>query len=72
MMVYKPPPKRKIAYEIMTAEVMNVEGLDVEILRNHRLIEKDIDDARFLIFCDISCSLVGNQVFRYLFSPFSC
>jgi len=36
------------------------EGLAVEILRNHLLSEKDIDEARFLTFFDTSYSLIAN------------
>jgi hypothetical protein len=58
IIVYKPPPKRKIAYAIIIVEITKDEGLVVEILLSHRLSENDVDAVRFLIFFDISCSLV--------------
>jgi len=70
--VYKPPPKRKMAYEITAIEMIKEEGFVVEILLNHRLSENDIDAARLLTFFDISCSLTVNQVTGYFFNPFSC
>jgi hypothetical protein len=48
--VYKPPPKRNTAYEINATVIAKDEGFAVEILRNHRLSEKDIDEVLFLIF----------------------
>ena len=43
---------------------MNVidDGFDDEILRNQRLIEKDIDEACFLTFLDIILFLFVNKV----------
>jgi len=59
-MVYKPPPKRKMAYAIMIMVIARDEGCAVEILRNHLLSEKGSDEARFLTFFGMSCSLVTN------------
>jgi len=59
-MVYKPPPKRKMAYATMIIVTAKDEGSAVEILRNHRLSEKDMDDALLLTFFDTSSSLVVN------------
>jgi hypothetical protein len=41
-------------------EITSDEGFVVEILLNHRLSEKDMDEACFLTFFDISCFLVVN------------
>lgn len=51
-MVYKPPLKRNTAYAIMITLMAKDEGWAVEILRNHLLSEKDVDDALFLTFFD--------------------
>ena len=47
MRVYRPPPKRNIAYEIPTAVTMNAVGAFVEILRNHLLSENDMLEELF-------------------------
>jgi len=59
-MVYKPPLKRNMAYAMTIRVTAKDEGFAVEILRNHLLSEKDIDEARFLTFFDTSCSLIVN------------
>ena len=61
-----------MAYPITIMEIAKDEGFAVEILRNHRLSENDIDEACLLAFFDTSRSLAVNQVIRYFFSPFSC
>jgi hypothetical protein len=58
IIVYRPPPKRKIVYAIMIVEITKDEGFVVEILLNHLLSENGVDAVRFLIFFDTSCSLV--------------
>ena len=52
---------------------MNVaaDGLDSVIFLNHRLSEKDIDEACLLALFVIFLFLVLNQVFRYFSGPFS-
>ena len=47
-----------MAYDIMISVVAKAEGFAVEILRNQRLSEKDIDEALFLTFFDTFCFLV--------------
>jgi len=59
-MVYNPPLKRKMAYAITIMVMAKEEGFAVEILRNHLLSEKDIDEALFLTFFDTCCSLIVN------------
>lgn len=59
-MVYKPPPKRNKADAITIMEMTKAEGFAVEILRNHRLSEKDIDEVCFLTFFDIFYFLIAN------------
>ena len=54
MRVYKPPPKRNMQYKIPAITNASDEGVAVEILRNHRLSEKDTDEERFFILLDIS------------------
>jgi len=70
-MVSKPPPHRNT--ENATTTTMNVidDGFDDEILRNQRLIEKDIDEACFLTFLDIILFLFVNQLACYFLSPYS-
>lgn len=58
--MYKPPPKRKIAYPITTMEMTKDDGLTLVILSNHLLSEKDVDEARFLNFFDIYRSFIGD------------
>jgi hypothetical protein len=59
-MVYKPPPKRKMAYATVISVIAKAEGSAVEILRNQRLSENDMDDALLLTFFDTSSSLAVN------------
>ncbi|HYA78484.1 MAG TPA: hypothetical protein VEF91_07180 [Verrucomicrobiae bacterium] len=54
MRVYKPPPKRNTQYKIPAIINASDEGVVVEILRNHRLSEKDTDEERFFILVDSS------------------
>ena len=53
MIVSKPPPKRNVVKAITIKVKVEADGLEVEILRNQRLIEKDSDEACFLTFLDI-------------------
>ena len=68
MIVSKPPPNRNTANAITIKVKVIEDGLVDDILRNHRLIEKDIDEACFLTFFDISCS---SLVIRFLSPYFS-
>jgi hypothetical protein len=45
-----------VAKPITIREKVKAEGFDAEILRNQRLSEKDIDEACFFTFFDISSS----------------
>jgi hypothetical protein len=47
------------------------EGFDAEIFLNHRLSEKDIDEACFLTLFVIFYFLVPSRVFRYFSRPYS-
>ena len=58
--MYKPPLKRKMANAIVISVIAKDDGFVVEILRNHRLSEKDMDEALFLTFFDTSFSLIVN------------
>jgi hypothetical protein len=49
-----------MAYPITAIEIAKDEGSVVEILLNHRLSEKDLDEARLLAFFDTSCYLIAN------------
>src|SRR3972149_5599780 len=53
IIVNKPPPKRNVVKAITIRVKVEADGLEVEILRNQRLIENDIDEACFLTFFDI-------------------
>jgi len=53
MRVNKPPPKMKIAYARQISVSIVSEGAFVEILRNHRLSEKDTDEELFFTCFDI-------------------
>ena len=71
-MVSKPPPKRKVVNPIAITMKVAAEGFDAEIFLNHRLSEKDIDEASLLTLFVIFHFLFLRQVFRYFFSPYSC
>ena len=71
-MVSKPPPKRKVVKPITITMKVADDGLDAEIFLNHRLSEKDIDEASLLTLFVIFHFLFLKQVFRYFSCPFSC